>query len=304
MYRGTQSAFSGLLRWAPAGPREAGHVRRVLEVLAVVGLWVGIGELMTGMGSQPASGKYAAADDLQWYLVIGIPLVAVFQLFVRRRPLIELWVRDGRPVGRAVAFRALALAIAVYPLYTLIHTLVDPPSGEAAFVLYALAAICGAAAAAYCYVSFDRETWRYLLFCVLTAGLINIVPNVIGDVSQLVHPTPTRPSADWWWGVQSFLLYVPAVMVMEEVAFRGAFDSHAFHEGDRHGVWTAIFVSVLWGIWHLPLVGWGNAASAIISMGAMGTFLSIWWRKSGNLGVSGTTHALADAVRNAIGGTP
>jgi membrane protease YdiL (CAAX protease family) len=93
-------------------------------------------------------------------------------------------------------------------------------------------------------------------------------------------------------------------MVMEEVAFRGCFDSHAHHEGDRRGWWTAIFVSVLWGTWHLPLVGWSQWANAILSMGAMGTFLSIWWRKSGNLEVTGTTHALADAVRNATVGTP
>jgi membrane protease YdiL (CAAX protease family) len=104
--------------------------------------------------------------------------------------------------------------------------------------------------------------------------------------------------------VQSFLLYIATTMVMEEVAFRGAFDSHAHHEGDHHGWWTAILVSVMWGCWHLPMVGWAAAPNAIISMGAMGTFLSIWWRKSGNLGVTSTTHALADAIRNAIGGTP
>jgi membrane protease YdiL (CAAX protease family) len=36
----------------------------------------------------------------------------------------------------------------------------------------------------------------------------------------------------------------------------------------------------------------------------MGVALSIYWRKSGNLGVSGTAHALADSIRNAISGVP
>jgi len=36
----------------------------------------------------------------------------------------------------------------------------------------------------------------------------------------------------------------------------------------------------------------------------MGVALSIYWRKSGNLGVPGTAHALADSVRNAILGLP
>jgi membrane protease YdiL (CAAX protease family) len=35
-----------------------------------------------------------------------------------------------------------------------------------------------------------------------------------------------------------------------------------------------------------------------------GIVLSIYWRKSGNLGVSGGAHALNDSVRNATVGTP
>jgi hypothetical protein len=73
--------------------------------------------------------------DIQWYLVIGIPLVAGFQLFVRRRPLRDLWVRDGQPVVNRVALQALVVAIAIYPLFSLIKTFTDPPSGEAGGVL-------------------------------------------------------------------------------------------------------------------------------------------------------------------------
>jgi hypothetical protein len=36
----------------------------------------------------------------------------------------------------------------------------------------------------------------------------------------------------------------------------------------------------------------------------VGIFLSIWWRRSHNLGVSGFTHAFIDSVRNAFGEIP
>jgi membrane protease YdiL (CAAX protease family) len=44
-----------------------------------------------------------------------------------------------------------------------------------------------------------------------------------------------------------------AVFVVEEVWFRGALDSHVHHQGERHGILSAIFVSLLWSWWHLPL---------------------------------------------------
>jgi membrane protease YdiL (CAAX protease family) len=91
---------------------------------------------------------------------------------------------------------------------------------------------------------------------------------------------------------------------MEEVAFRGCFDSHAHEEGDRHGIWTAIYVSCLWGLWHAPVLGWDHTPSLVIYQGVVGTFLSIFWRKSGNLGVTATTHALVDSIRNAAGAAP
>jgi membrane protease YdiL (CAAX protease family) len=37
---------------------------------------------------------------------------------------------------------------------------------------------------------------------------------------------------------------------------------------------------------------------------AVGPFLSLFWRRSGNLMVPGFAHALSDAVRNALGLIP
>lgn len=300
--------MSRVITWTPGPPREVGHAQRILEVFAFWLVWIGIGELITGTGWEVSGGaKYVSAADINWYLVIGIPLVAVFQLWVRRRPLRDLWVRDGRPLGRALVSRMLVLALllAIYPVYELIKTIADSSEGEVSGIFYfgSIAGI-GAGAAAWALLHFDRQTWRYLLLCMATAGVIGVLFTLLSDIKTLTHPTATRPGEDAIWGLLSFLQYVPTVMVMEEVAFRGALDSHAHHDGDRHGIWTAIFVSVLWALWHGPLVGWEQAIGAILFMGSMGTFLSIWWRRSGNLEVSGLTHAFSDAFRNATGGTP
>ena len=298
--------MNGVLTWTPGAPREVGHGRRILEVLGFWAVWVGIGELITGTGWElPGDAHYVSNNDIWWYLVIGIPLVAGFQLFVRQRPIRDLWVRDGQALGRPLVTRmaVLALALSIYPLYSLVKTIIE--NGEASGILfYGSIATIGAAAAAWAFLHFKRQTWRYLVFCLLTAGVIGIVVSVATDFRTLTGPTADRPAEDLRWGIESFLLYVPTGMVLEEVAFRGTLDSHAHHEGDRYAIWTAIFVSVLWALWHGPLVGWDQFLGAILFMGPMGTFLSIWWRRSGNLEVSGVTHALSDAVRNATGGTP
>ena len=67
--------------------------------------------------------------------------------------------------------------------------------------------------------------------------------------------------------LKQFLLYFTVTFVLEEVAFRGALDSHIYQpptDGQRRGgsAWlSAIFVSALWGIWHLPLLPTGGVAA-------------------------------------------
>jgi hypothetical protein len=47
-----------------------------------------------------------------------------------------------------------------------------------------------------------------------------------------------------------------------------------------------------------------NPVNVLVLQVPMGTFLSIWWRRSRNLGVSGFTHAFSDSFRNALGEIP
>jgi membrane protease YdiL (CAAX protease family) len=99
--------------------------------------------------------------------------------------------------------------------------------------------------------------------------------------------------------------------MMEEVAFRGALDSHVRHPGEGSGFATraygfasAVYVSALWGLWHHPVVP-GPVWELLPAQVFMGPILSLFWRRSGNLMVPAFAHALNDAVRNAIsGGVP
>ena len=95
----------------------------------------------------------------------------------------------------------------------------------------------------------------------------------------------------------------PVGFVVEEVFFRGGLDTY-LHRGEEGTGWlSAIYVSALWGLWHLP----GQAAPAggllgtivalLVAQIAVGVPLSLWWRKSGNLTVTDTTHALLQAFR-------
>ena len=58
-------------------PRE----RKYIEVLIFVVVWMAAG--------------WVFHLDANAYLLLGIPLVVLFQLFIARRPLRNLWVRDA-----------------------------------------------------------------------------------------------------------------------------------------------------------------------------------------------------------------
>jgi membrane protease YdiL (CAAX protease family) len=92
---------------------------------------------------------------------------------------------------------------------------------------------------------------------------------------------------------------------LEEVSFRGALDSHLHRPGERFGLTSALLGSILWGLWHLPTVPAESRTleTAIALMGThalIGVPLAIYWRQSGNLVVPAFTHAMIDAVRNAL----
>ena len=254
------------------------------------------------------------------YLLFGIPLTAGFQLFVHKRPIKDLWVRGGPGLSLRTVSLKLAILLAIAPFVYLAVYVVKGQGVD--YILYALAAIFGAGAAAYALGQFRRETRRHLVLCLATAGLLGVLlvigPRMIVaryDVPT-VHPTGGNLGPDALVGIESLLLYVPALFLMEEVAFRGAIDSHVHHPGESHGVESstvygiasAIVVSVLWGLWHYPITPHASVIEGIAEVlplqVAVGPFLSLFWRRSGNLMVPGFVHATIDSVRNALGSVP
>lgn len=157
------------------------------------------------------------------YLLFGIPLTAGFQLFVHKRPIKDLWVRGGPGLSLRTVSLKLAILLAIAPFVYLAVYVVKDQGVD--YILYALAAIVGAGAAAYALGQFRRETRRYLVLCLATAGLLGVLlvigPHMIVaryDAST-VHPTGGNLGPDALVGIESLLLYVPALFLMEEVAF-------------------------------------------------------------------------------------
>src|ERR687886_2813779 len=85
---------------------ETGLIRRWVEVLAFVGVWIATGKLLD--------------MSTNAYLLFGIPLTASFQLFVRKRPIKDLWVRGGPGLYLSTVSLKLAILLAIVPFLYLI----------------------------------------------------------------------------------------------------------------------------------------------------------------------------------------
>lgn len=241
--------------------------------------------------------------DPNAYLLLGIPLLLVFQLGVARRPLTELWLKH--PPARFITWPGLLAAVPflIVPVWSAVG---DWRLASWAVRLWYLAAIAGTIPLGATLVRATLKTWRELLGCLLTAGVFYVVMVVAVTFAFHqgkfhVHHDSGRILAKW------FLLYLPICFVVEEVFFRGGIDSYVQREGDPYGWATAIIVSCLWGWWHMPTVPMHNVIEVMgVFIGApllmcmSGIPFSIFWRRSGTLLVTATLHALIDGVRNAL----
>ena len=264
------------------------QLRRALEVTFAVGLWVAAG--------------YRFRLSVSAYQLLGVVLVAAFQLLVRRRAMRTLWIREGPAFRLDARGWGMAACLAVCPLFHLVRDLRTGASATSALVH--AAALVGSIPAAYALRAFRRSTLRMLLACLAIPGGVGIVM-MSGGALLSGHVADRLPLERLAIGLDSFLLYLPLVFVFEEVSFRGAFDAHVQHPGERRGWETAVWVSVLWGLWHVPVTLGAAPLPALIANNVfvcvvIGVPFSIFWRRSGNLGVTGVTHALVDAVRNAL----
>lgn len=272
--------------------RSSSRVRRFLEGTAAVAIWIALG--------------LAFHISANGYLILGVPVTIAFQLYIRRAPLRAMWVRDAPPFRLGVVGVVIAIFLMLLPLGDLVG-LIIMHSKNWAIWLWLLSAIAGAWAAAYALRSFRRETSRELLLCLATAGTIGCAIMIVSlYTSAATHHEPA--SARIVVGVAYFFEYIPVMFFLEEVWFRGVLDSHLHHPGEARGIASAIYVSALWGLWHYPVVDAPHSlrdfphtiGRLLLVHVLIGTFLSIYWRRSGNLFVTGSVHALIDAVRNAL----
>jgi membrane protease YdiL (CAAX protease family) len=259
-----------------------------MEGTAAVAVWMAIGLVF-----------HISADA---YLLLGIPITLGFQRYVRHAPLRAMCVRTAPPFRLGIGGAAIAIFLMIKPLIDLVNSVRSQESWIVAAWL--LAAIAGAWAAAYALRNFRRATFRELLICVVTAGAVGCAI-MVGAAFILSSHEPAWSKVRS--GLTSFLRYVPVVFVLEEVWFRGVLDSHLHHPGEARGALSAVYVSGLWGIWHYPITPAPHhlqellptLVSLLLVHISIGALLSWSWRRSGNLFVPGSVHALIDSFRNA-----
>jgi membrane protease YdiL (CAAX protease family) len=267
------------------------HVHYI-QCIIFVGIWITLG--------------FVLKLDPNSYLLTGIPLMLIFQVLIRKQPIHKMWVRDGSSFHLDKWGILLAVCFMIYPAKIMISLIMLNKWNPA--TLWCGAAIIGALGAAYSFRQFTRGTIRQTLLCLATAGSIGIVLVIVTAIAKTVIANkPFEPN--FLTGIKSLLLYIPGVFMIEEVVFRGMIDAHVHRQNQARGIWSAIFVGVLWGLFHLPVVVIKTQSIFEIAMTTsylvfvhtiIGIPLSIYWRKSGNLAVPAFTHAFIDAIRNAL----
>ena len=268
-----------------AGSGDTSRRRRIVEAVAFVAVWVAAGYLLR----LSANG----------YLLLGVPLTAAFQLLVRRRPLRELFAGNTSRFALSRRGAAMAAVLAAVPGYYAMHALA---AGDWTLLCWNLAAVGGAVAAA-----FSLRAGSVLAMLRSAALPIAIGASGMATVFGIVHlatGTPLPATAALVAVAKYTALYFPATFLLEEVAFRGALDAHVHHDGETRGWQSAVFVSALWGLWHLPVSAVHLplpllVAELVVVHVLLGVPLSFAWRRSRNLSGPALAHAVNDAVRNA-----
>ena len=268
--------------------------RKYIEVLMFVIVWMAFGWIFH--------------LDANAYLLLGVPLVVLFQLLIGRRPLRNLWVRDATSFRLGLIGVVLATLLILAPGYDLFF--VALPKKLWVVALWLVCAMAGAVFAAFAFCRQRASAARRGLPSFVAAVLIGI--GIMAATALATHHSMGFPLPKLVFLLKQFLLYFTVLFALEEVAFRGALDSHMYQPRSAgqasNSPWlSAIFVSALWGIWHLPTVPVPSAPAFAAAMPALiiihtlvGVPLSFCWRASGTLVLPAAAHALVDAYRNTV----
>jgi membrane protease YdiL (CAAX protease family) len=236
------------------------------------------------------------------YLVLGVPITFAFQRFVRGQPLRAMWVVSAPPFRLDGKGRVIALGLAATPLFLAVTAAV---ARQWATCAWSVCATGGAVPAAYALRHFRRTLVRPLLACLAINSVIDGFTWAAlsawegGEAAAGAQSLGDRVAI----GIMSLIVYFPVVFVMEEVSFRGVLDAHLQRPGEGRGWGSALFVSALWGLWHLPIAGeisLGSIGVLLFVHCPFGVVLSLFWRRTGTLVIPGLSHAFSDALRDAL----
>ncbi|MCB0909209.1 MAG: CPBP family intramembrane metalloprotease [Nocardioidaceae bacterium] len=271
----------GAGRWAAA---SSSTVRRPYSEAALfVGVWV-----LLGFGLRLGSDAY---------LLLGVPLTVAFQIGVRRRPLRELWVRGAPHFSLDGRGWLWAGALALAPAWHVARSL-----QEGAWISTGWWS-CGVIGAGLAAFAVRSSTVGAVLRSALRPTLIGTVGMaVFYGSAHIVAGSSLDPLVLIGTIATYVAFYFPVTFVLEEVTFRGCLDTHVDRGSNERG--SALFVSALWGLWHLPVAGGLPLPLLVLELLAwhilVGMPLSRAWRRGGNLAAPALAHATIDAVRNAF----
>jgi hypothetical protein len=266
--------------------------RRAMEAIGFVGVWIGAGLFLR--------------LDANTYLLIGVPLLWLFQRYVRREALAGLWVQGAASFDLKGMDWLVVLLLMAVPAVEIVTTVRDRNLIE---FLWWVCSLFGAIPAAFSLRNVSRmgSPRKAVVYALIAVGIGGgqFALGALGRGHSAMPRISALPVL-----LEEFLSYFTVCFVLEEVVFRGAIDSHVALAGARDwpAMSSALFVSGLWGLWHVPVVlamnGKANlvlaAAGLVIAHSLVGVPLSFCWRKGGTLALPAAAHALIDAYRDII----
>src|ERR1043165_2695975 len=268
--------------------------RRAMEAIGFVGVWIGAGLFLR--------------LDPNTYLLIGVPLLWLFQRYVRREALASLWVQGAASFDLKGIDWLVGLLLMAVPAVGIVTAVRD---WNIINFLWWVCSLFGAIPAAFSLRNVSRmgSPRQAVVYALIAVGIGGgqWALSALGGGHSAMPRISALPEL-----LENFLSYFTVCFVLEEVVFRGAIDSHVALAGVRDwpAMGSALLVSGLWGLWHLPV---GNAmngkenfalapAGLVIVHSLVGIPLSFFWRKGGILALPAAAHALIDAYRNIIAG--
>ena len=270
---------------ASGGSNAASRPLRVVIASLVIAGYVALGFAL-----------HLSADA---YLLLGIPITIGMQTLAARRPLRALWVQDARAINVTGRWVIAVVIVAIAPAIIAIG---GAQTGDLVRVGYGLAGVVGAVGAVHAIRALTRDAARVTVRATLiNSGILVMVMVAFRLATGGFDGNIARALAT---AGMSIATYLPAVFVIEEILFRGVIDPYLHDPAAGADRATALLGSVLWGLWHLPVVsvslGLLTIPYLVTVHGILGYTLVAAWRRTGNLAAPGIAHAVSDGARNAV----